>query len=100
MKLADYVANIPSHQKEGRSYSHVDHDDLRRWLEEIEEIRQSLWVKIASCRLWSELGEGETVEYDAYHDDPPCSAKLDSGGMCPECRIVPDTQSISLKKRE
>lgn len=39
-------------------------------------------------------------EYEAYHDDPPCTAKLLPNGRCPQCNIVPDMQSIILKKKE
>jgi len=32
-----------------------------------------------------------------YHDDPPCEEKLDADGKCPECRFVPDMQSLAIR---
>jgi hypothetical protein len=31
-----------------------------------------------------------------YHDDPPCTARL-VNGFCPECKFIPDMQSLSGK---
>jgi hypothetical protein len=31
-----------------------------------------------------------------YHDDPPCEAMLTEDGTCPECKFVPDMQSLAI----
>ena len=31
-----------------------------------------------------------------YHDDTPCTARLENG-FCPECKFVPDIQSLALE---
>lgn len=28
-----------------------------------------------------------------HHDDPPCEARLELDGRCPECKLHPDMQS-------
>ena len=28
-----------------------------------------------------------------HHDDPPCTARLEESGRCPECHFHPDMQS-------
>lgn len=30
-----------------------------------------------------------------YHDDPPCSVRL-QGGFCPSCKLYPDMQSLAF----
>lgn len=37
------------------------------------------------------------AKYVAYHDDPPCHARLNKNGNCPKCKVYPDMQSMALK---
>ena len=31
-----------------------------------------------------------------HHDDPPCAVRLNKKGRCPECKLIPDMQSVAL----
>ncbi len=39
----------------------------------------------------------KTAKMIKYHDDPPCTARLDHDGYCPECHFTPDMQSTCIK---
>lgn len=69
MRLEDYVANISVHEAERRTWSHVDHDDLRRWLVEIQQLRAKLdsigpeaWAKQAVTDYFRRADEAEAAE--------------------------------------
>ncbi len=32
-----------------------------------------------------------------HHDDPPCEARLNGNGDCPECGVHPDMQSKCIR---
>lgn len=38
----------------------------------------------------------ETAKKILYHDDPPCQARLDENGDCPDCKTHPDMQSLAI----
>lgn len=40
--IKDYIDNISLHQKENRSWSHIGHDELIRWQEELWELGERI----------------------------------------------------------
>ena len=42
MTIQDYIANIPGHERECRTFSLVEHSDLLEWQQEIEQLRKQL----------------------------------------------------------
>lgn len=52
-----------------------------------------IWMKLRE-ELWKQ--KTKSAKLVAYHDDPPCTRRLDSYGNCPECKLHPDMQSIAI----
>ena len=60
-------------------------------------VREESITMAHAIHVWLEQGRiAEIPKMVAHHDDPPCTARLNDKGDCPECNCHPDMQSKCL----